>query len=136
MGILTKAEILAASDLVTQTVDVPEWGGSVVIRAMSGAQRDAYELSLTKAGADGKYVIDPENMRAKLLLYTLVDEAGNPLFGMDDLSALASKSAAALERVFTASQALNGLNRGAVDEAVKNSAGDPADSSPSGSPLH
>lgn len=135
MGILTKAEILAASDLVTQTVDVPEWGGSVVIRAMSGAQRDAYELSLTKPGADGKFVIDPENMRAKLLLYTLVDEQGNPLFTVDDLAALSAKSAAALARVFVAAQTLNGLDRGAVDEAVKNSDGGPADSSHSGSPL-
>jgi hypothetical protein len=120
--ILCKADILAASDLTTEQVEVPEWGGAVIIRGMTGTQRDAYENSLMVKDADGKYRVDTENMRVKLVLYCAVDEAGKQLFDASELTALAGKSAAVIERLFTAAQNINGLNKGAVDEAVKNSA--------------
>jgi hypothetical protein len=131
--ILSKAEILAASDLETVTVDVPEWGGAVVIRAMSGLQRDLYETSLMQQQDDGTYKVNTENMRAKLVCFTAVDEAGISLFSGDELALLAAKSAAVLERLFDVAQKINGLQKGAVDEAAKNSASDPQDVSPSGS---
>lgn len=133
MTILTKEQILAASDLSKETVEVPEWGGSIIIRAMSGTQRDAYETSLMEKQADGTYKVNTENMRAKLVLYCAVDDAGNALFSADDLNALAGKSAAVIERLFDAAQKLNGLNKGAVEDAAKNSVSDPQGALPSGS---
>jgi hypothetical protein len=132
--ILSKADILAASDLTTQTVEVPEWGGAVIVRSMTGAQRDAYEATLMTRGDDGKLSVNTDNMRAKLLLCTLVDEQGNPLFTADDLTALAGKSAGAIERLSVIAQTLNGLNRSAVDDAAKNSVSGQSDTSVSGSP--
>ena len=41
--ILTRDEILESEDLATETVSVPEWGGSVIVRALTGTERDAYE---------------------------------------------------------------------------------------------
>lgn len=120
--ILGKAEILAASDLATEQVEVPEWGGAVIIRSMTGIQRDAYENSLMAKDADGKYRVDTENMRVKLVLYCAVDEAGNQLFDASELTSLAGKNAVILERLFNAAQTLNGLNKGAVEDAAKNSA--------------
>ena len=119
--ILSKADIFAAQDLKTETVDVPEWGGAVIIRTMTGAQRDSYEQSLMKRGDDGKYAVDTENMRTKLVVYTAVDEQGNALFTADDLTALAGKNAAVIERLALAAQRLNGLSRDSVDDAKKNS---------------
>lgn len=119
--ILSKADIFAAQDLQTETVDVPEWGGAVIIRTMTGAQRDSYEQSLMKRGSDGRYTVDTENMRAKLVVYTAVDEQGNALFTADDLTALAGKNAAVIERLALAAQRLNGLAKDSVEDAKKNS---------------
>ncbi len=35
-----------ADDLPRETVSVPEWGGEVLVRTMSGTDRDAFEASL------------------------------------------------------------------------------------------
>ncbi len=120
MTVLSKAQILAAADLTTQTVAVPEWGGDVLIRSMTGTQRDAYENSLMVKDDAGKYRVDTENMRVKLVLFCAVDEQGAQLFDASELSALAGKSAAVIERLFKAAQSLNGMNPDAVAEAEKN----------------
>ncbi|KVK77969.1 hypothetical protein [Burkholderia sp. MSMB1498] len=132
--ILNRAAILAANDLATVTVDVPEWGGAVIIRSMTGAQRDAYETSLMTKDASGRYTIDTENMRAKLVIFTAVDETGTPLFTPDDLPAFAGKNAAVIERLFVAAQRINGLSKDAVADAEKNSVSGQLDASASGSP--
>jgi len=132
--ILNRAAILAANDLATVTVDVPEWGGAVIIRSMTGAQRDAYETSLMTKDSSGRYSVDTENMRAKLVIFTAVDETGSPLFTPDDLPALASKNAAVIERLFVAAQRINGLSKDAVADAEKNSVSGQPDASASGSP--
>lgn len=117
---LSKEQILAADDIKTETVDVPEWGGTVIIRMMSGTARDAYEASMV-GFKNGQRVADLTNMRAKLVAATLVDESGEPLFTDEaDIAALAAKSAAALERLFKVAQRINGLGNDSVEEAQKN----------------
>lgn len=120
MTILKKNDILLAHDLKTETVEVPEWGGSVLVRTMSGADRDDFENSLVTVGPDGKRMPDLTNMRAKLVALTVVDDEGNRLFDTADIPALAKKSASALERVFTVTQKLNGLGAHAEEQAEKN----------------
>ncbi|ARK50036.1 hypothetical protein [Burkholderia pseudomallei] len=132
--ILNRAAILAANDLTTVTVDVSEWGGAAIIRSMTGAQRDAYETSLMTKDAAGRYSVDTENMRAKLVIFTAVDETGTLLFTLDDLPALAGKNAAVIERLFVAAQRINGLSKDAVADAEKNSVSGQPDASASGSP--
>lgn len=119
--ILTKNQILEADDLRTETVDVPEWGGSVLVRTMSGTDRDAFEASMITIASDGSRKPNMTNMRAKLVALTVVDEAGNLLFDVSDVDRLARKSAAALERVFAAAQRINGLGVEAQDDIAKNS---------------
>jgi hypothetical protein len=133
--ILSKTDILGLSDLATETVDVPEWGGAVIIRTMTGTERDAYEASLMQRDASGNYRVDTVNMRAKLVAHTAVDEAGALLFDpATELAALAGKNAAAIERLFVVAQRLNGLAGNSVADAEKNSvSGLPGDSA-SGSP--
>lgn len=118
---LTKDQILEASDLKTETVDVPEWGGSVNVRTMTGTDRDAFENSLVKLDASGKAVQSLDNMRVKLLVVTLVDDNGNRLFDSDDINMLGRKSTAAIERVYDVAARLNGIGAKAEAEAGKNS---------------
>jgi hypothetical protein len=123
--ILSKADILGCSDLRFETVAVPEWGGSVRVRTLSGAERDAFEATLMKV-AGGKRVPDMDNLRAKLLAATLVDEEDKVLFGVQDLVALGRKSAVAIDRIFGVAQRLNGMAPDSVEDAIKNSATGPS----------
>jgi hypothetical protein len=60
MAILSKAAILAANDKKTINIEVPEWNGSVVIRVMSGTERDRFEAEFV----NGNKSVDM--VRAKL----------------------------------------------------------------------
>ncbi|MCL6471077.1 MAG: hypothetical protein I4O48_22550 [Ralstonia sp.] len=117
---LTKDQIISAADLPNKTVSVPEWGGDVIVRTMTGAARDAYEASMVVL-KDGQRVADLTNMRAKLVAATLVDDAGQLLFaGAEEVEALAKKSASVLERLFRVAQDLNGMGAASVEDAQKN----------------
>ena len=118
---LTKDQILEAQDLQNESVDVPEWSGSVLVRTMTGADRDAFEASMITTLPDGTRKPNMANMRAKLVALTVVDDAGNRVFDVTDVDRLALKSASALERVFNAAQRINGLGAQAEETAAKNS---------------
>lgn len=113
---LTKDQILAALDLKTEAVEVPEWGGPVNIRSMTGLERDSF----TSALRDDKGVVSMDNYRAKLLVVCIVGEDGKALFTPDDLTALGGKSSAAIDRVFVVAERLNYMGGDAVDAAAKN----------------
>lgn len=128
---LSKDQILEANDLTSEEVQVAEWGGSVKVRTMTGADRDAFEQSMVVVGSDGTRRPDMTNMRAKLVALTCIDDSGNLLFVPADIPMLAKKSAAALERVFDVAQRINGLGAKAEDAAEKNSSADLSESSTS-----
>ena len=113
---LTREAILAAQDLTTQDVAVPEWGGSVRIRSMTGAERDAFGASLVNA--EGKP--DLAQYAVKLLVRCIVGEDGAALFSVADLEGLGAKSAKALKRVYDAADALNTIGPDQVEAAEKN----------------
>src|SRR5574337_1084901 len=117
---LSKDQILEANDLRTEEVAVPEWGGSVRVRTMTGADRDAFEVSMMTILPDGSRRPNISDMRSKLVALTVVDDAGALLFGLDDVPVLARKSAAALDRVYQAAQRINGLGDQAEGAAEKN----------------
>ena len=118
---LTKDQILEANDLQSESVTVPEWGGDVLVRTMTGADRDAFEASMITTLPDGTRKPNMTNMRAKLVALTVVDQAGNRVFDVSDVDRLSLKSASALERVFNAAQRINGLGAQAEETAAKNS---------------
>jgi hypothetical protein len=119
---LSRAEIESANDIRTEIVSVPEWGGDVAVRQLTGAERDAFEAGLVRTTPDGKREPDLSQMTAKLVAACMVDGVtGDRLFSDSDVERLASKSATALRRVFDAAQKLNGMGAGAVEAVEKNS---------------
>ena len=134
MKILTRQDIVDAQDIETETVEVPEWGGAVIVRMMSGAERGRFVQSSTTVRPDGGRETDLVNIQSRLVVMCAVDEQGNLLFGADEVDHLAKKSAMAIGRVFTVAQRLNGLAPDDIGAAVKNSAPGPNGSSPSVSP--
>lgn len=125
---LTREQILGASDRKTVPVDVPEWGGQVFVRTLSGSERDALEYSITRAAESGAL---GKNARARFAAAFLSDEAGNALFTPEDADALGAKSSAVLERIWKAGQKLNALLDTDVDALAKNSTPDLSASSTS-----
>ena len=108
---LNREAILKAQDLKTVDIKVPEWGGVVRIRTMTGIARQEYYRT-TSAGKDGT----PKNVMEALVVACAVDEAGNPLFSTGDIKELSNKSAKALNRIFEAAAELNGLTQKSVDD--------------------
>ena len=96
-GILTREQILASQDLKKERVPVPEWGGDVFVRVMTGTERDAFEETIFKGGGSNI------GTRARLAALTMIDEKGQRLFTDEDVQVLGEKSAPALDRVYTAS---------------------------------
>lgn len=125
-NILTRDQILDANDLEIQEVNVPEWGGTVLVRGMTGVERDAFEGSLVK-GKGKNTTVNMDNIRAKLVASSIVDQDGQRLFTDQDVQALGKKSAAALDRVFAVAQELSGISQSDVEDLAKNLPGDLSD---------
>lgn len=133
MDLLSLDDILKANDLASETVPVPEWGGAVLVRGLTGEQRDAFEGSFFSGrGKDQKENFD--NLRARLVAVSLVQPAGAEPVTPEKVKALGGKSAAALDRVYTVCQRLSGLRPADVAEMVGNSAPGQSASTTSPSP--
>lgn len=118
--VLTRDQILGANDLKTEEVEVPEWGGTVVVSMMSGAARDAYEASLWEVRGE-QMIPRRDNQRAKLVAASVVDENGDLMFTAKDVVALGRKSTAALDRVADAARRLNRVSAEDIEELAGNS---------------
>lgn len=113
---LTREEILSKKVFKTQRVNVAAWGGDVIVSEMSGAARDAYEQDILKLNAQGYR----ENVRVKLLIATLVDEEGKPLFSHKDIDTLGSLPFSSIEKLCDIAADLNGFTPQELEKAEKN----------------
>lgn len=129
MALLTRDEILDAKDLKTEDIAVPEWGGTVRIKTLTGTERDTFEQSLVEMKKDGSVKSNRENVRARLVALCIVNEAGEALFNNADIRLLGRKSASALDRVASAAQELNAFSDDDVAELAENFEPAPSESS-------
>lgn len=105
---LNKNAILAANDMPLQKVSVPEWGGEVYLRPMSGTARAEFELRLVGAKKQSGEYIGP-GMRGFILVNTLCDADGGLLFTAADIDAIESKNATVLARLVDDAMRISGL---------------------------
>lgn len=119
MAVLTKDAILRGVQAFhTDEVDVPEWGGTVRIREMSAAMRDAFEVAM--AGAVQSPQRAPRSWRAWVAANSIVDAEGVRLFGDADIEQLAEAAASAMDRIFEAVLKLSGINWGSKTTGTDN----------------
>ena len=122
MGYITKEQIFQVDDIVTEDVDVPEWGGMVRVRGMTGHQRDDFETSIVEAN---KAPVLPGQQsasvgtRARLAARCIVDEDGRRMFSAEDAGILGLKSAAALDRIFDVACRLSRIKTSDVDDSAE-----------------
>lgn len=109
MTLLTKEQILAADDLKSEEVNVPEWAGTVRLRMLTAGERDLFEAQAYQASKSNS-VRALENFRVKWVAKGLVDETGNPLFTSKELDQLAGKSSKVIVRLHEQLQKLNGID--------------------------
>ena len=139
---LSRDAILAAQDIETEEVAVPQWGGTVMVRGMTGTQRDAFEASVlteeqpNRAGRRGKrakteFKISMVNLRAKLCVWCIVDAVGERLFTDADSVALGEKSGAAIDVIYDVASRLSGISENDMSELAEDMVTDPFDGSPS-----
>ena len=126
MAILSKEQILAAQDLETETVDVPQWGGSVLVRSLTARERGQLISSIVDQRAGGR-TLKLTEVQVRTCAMAIVDAAGNRMFGEEDIAKLGRKSAGALQIVFEVAQRLSGLSDDQVEELVEDFAEPPSD---------
>lgn len=134
MALLNRTAILEVKDIKTEILTVPEWGGDVIVKGLSGTERDSFEAECVQ-GKGKNQTVNLVNLRARLVARSLVDENGQRLFEDRDVDLLGKKSAQALSRVFERAQVLSGLTNSDVEELAKNSESDQSGDSGSGSAL-
>ena len=114
--ILTKEAILAASDVPREEVEVPEWGGTVIVSGLTGYGREQFEAAV----AEGKKTGNVTNLFATMAALTIVDAEGHRLFALEETAMLGEKSREALVRVVSVATRLSGMEVKAVEEMAEN----------------
>lgn len=127
---LTIEQILAANDLKVEEVQVPEWGGSVFVRHLSGLEAIELYAQLKDSAAGTVTEKAAARMVASLSAF-LCDSDGKQLASIDQAKLLVGKSAAAVNRIVTKGHAINATEDARVADGAKNSEPSRADSSPS-----
>jgi hypothetical protein len=144
---LSRDDIANMCDFTTITVDVPEWGGSVLLRSMTVGHHDDLQIRLLRfSGAEAS----PENgaatsllyrhpellreVKSRLLSYCLCDARGTLLLNDDAGRAiLEQRNPVVIDRLYEAASQLNRLSSADVDEEKKDSEDPPTDDSSSSS---
>lgn len=108
-------KILAAKDIQSETVHVPQWDVTVEVRGLTGRQR----AILMQETVDKRGNVSLQKLYPQLVVMSTFDpESGDPVFQAGDFDAVAEKSGGALEIVAQVAMRLSGLN---PEEAGKNS---------------
>ena len=119
---LSKDDIFKADDLPTKDMDIPEWGGMLTIRTLTGTERDEWESAFVNQDK-----INIRGLKARLVQLTVMNGDGQLMFTKAELLKINSKSASVIDRIFEVSQRLSGLTKKDVDELVGNSETAPTD---------
>lgn len=119
-----RARLLAAKDIKTERVTIPEWDNiTVEIRGLTGAQQVKCSEAAMTAGHNGDGPTRDDNKLTRLmLLHSLFDpETGQPVLESGDEDALWEKSLVVLNRLATIMLGLNGMSKDAIADMEKNS---------------
>ena len=121
MSDLTKEQILAASDVQVDRVDVPAWGGSVYVRTMTGKESDRLYQSIIDPKTHKVSIELMEGYKARQAVVFLSDAQGNRLFTDDEADAVSGKLHLVLETICEAGRRVNKMDEDDVDGLEKNS---------------
>lgn len=135
---LTRDQILEAArhaKIDREALTVPELGGEICVRGMSGKERDKFEegLRIRKGKRAGQS--DLRNFRAQLAVRVIVNEQGERLLNDGDADLFGTLPAGVLDRIIAKCTELSGKADEEIDDLGNGSASPAAsDGSASSSP--
>jgi hypothetical protein len=111
-------QILAAVDIPSEKVKIPEWGVTIEVRGMTGAERTRImDKAVDQQGGVNLQFVYPE-----IVIATSFDDVtGEQIFKPADRDTLLTKSAVALDRLAQVGMRLSGFTQESADEAGKDS---------------
>lgn len=129
---LTKENIFKSEEVEKEWVDIPEWAGGLYVKVMSGEERDAFETAMFKTNDMNNFTRNFDNMRARLIAFTAIDEKEKRIFDpilkydvqgklYGDVAELGKKSSIILDRIYVVAQKLNKLRKEDIEDLTKNS---------------
>lgn len=108
-----------------QEINIPEWGGTVYVRELTGKERDKLEASVLSTNGNNSKT-NAENLRARLVVLAVVDESGNRLFSDEDAKTVGNLGVKGLQRAFIMAQRLSGLSDEEIEELTVKLGEDPS----------
>jgi hypothetical protein len=123
--------VLETAEIRTKPVPVPELGGSVVVREMSGSLRNLFEATVAQMqqkNADSKLL---DKLTTRLATECVLDGEGNRLFDDRTAKLLFLKVPSALFRLRDEIVAVSALSQEDYDGLVENFGDDPSEPSTS-----
>lgn len=134
-----RQQILDADDIKTETVYVPEWGVTVLVRGLEAGERN----DMVGEARDEQGNTDLNVYYGRIVqVATLDPETREQVFAVDDMPMLRRKAAKAIDRIALTSLRLSGMGKeggdtvqAAVDAAGKDSSPIPTAASSSPSPI-
>lgn len=112
-----REKILNAKDIGEKLVEIPEWGVTVKVKGLTGAQR----ARLFTSNSASPSAADIERVYVDLVILTTYDpETDEPIFQPADRDMLSQKSGAALDKIVQTALELSGLAPGSLRAAEKN----------------
>jgi hypothetical protein len=111
---LSRETFLGAKTPPTQVVEIPELGGTVLVRGMSAKERTKFEGKFV-VERRGKTTRNFEAFREQLVVFCCVD----PTFTESDVAELADVRADVIERIANVAMQLSGITEKDIEQLGK-----------------
>jgi len=119
---LSRDDILSTQGIRTDEVDVPEWGGKVLVRELSATEVAKIGFGMAEQGGGevevglaklGEYV-------PQMIAWCVVDESLSSVFSLDDVNQLSAKSINPVQQIIAKVMELSDLSPDEEGEPEKN----------------
>ncbi len=123
-GYLTIDAILAADDLGKKIMDMPEWGGKVLVYGITGAARDY--LAYHYVNGVEETPTTGANFQRAMVAFGLLGPSADREEVDRVAEGLATKAPGSVGRVFQKVLELSGIGQGVIEEVTKDLKDDPS----------
>lgn len=120
LPVLSSPHQLSAVGLDSELVPVPQWGVSVWVWELTGAELDLYRQGQIKTKG-AKVNLDLRSNTARLLTYAIRNASGERMYSERDAAELLKRGASGLEKLARVARRLSGLDDEDEEEMEGNS---------------
>ena len=119
---LSRDDILQTQGIRTDEVEVPEWGGKILVRELSAAEVAKIGFGMAGKGG-GETEVDLAKLGEyvpQMIAWCVVDENLNSIFDLEDIMRLSAKSINPVQQIITKIMELSDLSPDEEGEPEKN----------------